>query len=75
MLLSLPAGAGLRQQIQFDDILAAARAQHRGCPEIIVLAGEVDVCRNKPVRDVFDPNIVKQLRLAPWQQLGRASRE
>ena len=75
MLLSLPAGAGLRQQIQFDDILAAARAHHRGGPEIVILASEVDVSRDKLIRNVLDPDIVKQLRLVPWQQLGRASRQ
>jgi len=75
VLLSLPARPGLRQKIQFYDILAAARAQHRGAPEIIILAGEVDVCRDKPIRNVLDPDIVKQLRLVPWQQIGRASRQ
>lgn len=75
MLLNLPAGAGLRQQIQFDDVLATARAQHGGGPEIVILAGEVDVCRDKPIRNVLDPDVVKQLRLAPWQHFGCASRQ
>lgn len=74
MLLRRPAGAGLFQKIQLDDLATAARAYHRRAPQIVTFAREIDFLLFQCVRELIDPDTPKKLGTPPRQVGGEPPR-
>lgn len=63
--MGAPAGAGLLKQIQLYHLAAAARANHRSCPEVIPLARKIDRRLRKLVRKFIHPDAAKEFGFSP----------